>query len=274
MPKPAIGAGLGMAGMGALMLAPYAALLAAGEIGAANRNETLSDRERGEAVGEAIGGAVGTVAGYAGGAVAAGLLTVAIKGALAGAKTGGAIGSVVPVLGTAVGATAGLVLGAGGAMLMAHAGRAAGGAIGGAVSGGRDIPDVPVPVAGGGGGNPWSASANATMGLSPFADPSMHTRQVNDMILTPAGTFSTHPDDYIIAMKDPAALVDPRVHDEVRGVGSMSGQSPPMTVEGEIVLRSELVIDDGKYRLRQTVKKNTTPYRFAVGSSAEARTTQ
>lgn len=34
----------------------------------------------------------------------------------------------------------------------------------------------------------------------------MDTRKVNDMILTPHGNFSTAPDDYIIAMKDPASL--------------------------------------------------------------------
>jgi hypothetical protein len=31
-------------------------------------------------------------------------------------------------------------------------------------------------------------------------------QSVNDMILTPSGNFSTHPDDYIIATKDPSAL--------------------------------------------------------------------
>lgn len=33
------------------------------------------------------------------------------------------------------------------------------------------------------------------------------TRSVNDMILTPHGNFSTAPDDYILAMKDPTALM-------------------------------------------------------------------
>jgi hypothetical protein len=32
------------------------------------------------------------------------------------------------------------------------------------------------------------------------------SQSVNDMILTPSGSFSTHPDDYIIATKDPSSL--------------------------------------------------------------------
>ena len=35
----------------------------------------------------------------------------------------------------------------------------------------------------------------------------MKVRKTNDMILSPNGTFSTHPDDYIMAMKDPASLM-------------------------------------------------------------------
>lgn len=35
----------------------------------------------------------------------------------------------------------------------------------------------------------------------------MDSRKVNDMILTPHGNFSTAPDDYLIAMKDPASLL-------------------------------------------------------------------
>ena|GEM_PF-2614641 len=31
---------------------------------------------------------------------------------------------------------------------------------------------------------------------------------VNDLILTPQGSYSTHPDDYIMAMKDPSSLLD------------------------------------------------------------------
>ena len=35
----------------------------------------------------------------------------------------------------------------------------------------------------------------------------MKVTKTNDMILSPNGTFSTHPDDYIMAMKDPSALM-------------------------------------------------------------------
>lgn len=38
------------------------------------------------------------------------------------------------------------------------------------------------------------------------ADYGISSRSVNDMILTPNGTFSTHPDDYLIATKNPYAL--------------------------------------------------------------------
>ena len=31
-------------------------------------------------------------------------------------------------------------------------------------------------------------------------------KQINDAIITPQGTFNTHPDDYIIATKDPSSL--------------------------------------------------------------------
>jgi GTP-binding protein len=46
---------------------------------------------------------------------------------------------------------------------------------------------------------------------------------------------------------------------------------PPVVVNGEIKLQSELLIDDKGYRLRQAVGRNTTPYKFSVGSAADAR---
>jgi hypothetical protein len=107
-----------------------------------------------------------------------------------------------------------------------------------------------------------------------------NTRTVNDMILTPQGQFSTHPDDYILAMKNPAALVNPETpfpHEmlnEIRSVERIPQAASPVVVEGEIELRSELVIDDKGYRLRQSAGKNTTPYKFAVGSAKNARLIQ
>jgi hypothetical protein len=87
-----------------------------------------------------------------------------------------------------------------------------------------------------------------------------YRRPVDDLIVTPQGQFSTHPDDYIFAMKNPAALAGPGPR-----------AAPPVIVGGEIVLRSELSIDDKGYRLRQSAGRNTTPYKFAVGSAKNAR---
>jgi hypothetical protein len=89
---------------------------------------------------------------------------------------------------------------------------------------------------------------------------------VDDLIVTPQGQFSTHPDDYIFAMKNPAALAG-----EIRAAGRGPMPAPPVIVGGEIVLRSELSIDDKGYRLRQSAGRNTTPYKFAVGSAKIAR---
>ena len=103
---------------------------------------------------------------------------------------------------------------------------------------------------------------------------------VNDLIVTPRGQFSTHPDDYILAMRNPAALVNPETsfsretRNEVRTVERIPQALPPVIVDGEIVLRSELIIDDKGYRLRQSAGKNTTPYKFAVGNAKNARLIQ
>jgi hypothetical protein len=97
---------------------------------------------------------------------------------------------------------------------------------------------------------------------------------VNDLIVTPQGRFSTHPDDYIIAMKNPAALVNNEMRNEIRTVERTPQAIPPVVVEGEIDLRSELTIDDKGYRLRQSVGKNTTPYKFATGNAKNARLIQ
>jgi hypothetical protein len=104
------------------------------------------------------------------------------------------------------------------------------------------------------------------------------TVTVNDLIVTPEGEFSTHPADYIIAMKNPAALMNAalpgELRSEVRTVERIPQAIPPVVVDGEIQLRSELTIDDKGYRLRQSVGKNTTPYKFAVGNVKNARLIQ
>jgi hypothetical protein len=115
-------------------------------------------------------------------------------------------------------------------------------------------------------------------GIVQYNTSTANTKTVNDMILTPQGQFSTHPDDYILAMKNPTALVSAalpgEIRNEVRSVERVSQAAPPVVVEGEIELRSELVIDDKGYRFRQSAGKNTTPYKFAVGSAKNARLIQ
>jgi hypothetical protein len=124
------------------------------------------------------------------------------------------------------------------------AGRAVGTAIGGAVAG---------------------DDAALAAGQSPGIAPTL----VNDLIVTPQGQFSTHPDDYIFAMKNPMELAN-----EMRTVGNVSPVNSPVVIDGEIQLRSELFVDDKGYRLRQSIGKNTTPYKFTVGSAQNARLIQ
>jgi hypothetical protein len=100
-----------------------------------------------------------------------------------------------------------------------------------------------------------------------------YKRPVNDLIVTPRGQFSTHPDDYIFAMKNPADLAGNELRREARTVERIPQAMPPVTVTGEIKLQSELTIDDKGGRLRQSVIKNTTPYKFSTGNSLEARVT-
>jgi hypothetical protein len=137
-------------------------------------------------------------------------------------------------------------------------------------------------------------------------------KTVNDLIVTPQGQFSTHPEHFIFAMKNPAALITAGItavnnryqtfrgapgivqyntstaaalvkpeasfsretRNELRAVERIPQTLPPVIVEGEIVLRSELAIDDKGYRLRQSAGKNTTPYKFTVGSAKNARLIQ
>jgi len=237
------------------------------ELAEIKENTDLSDRERGEAKGGAIGEATGKIVGSAGGAVAGGVAAAILTSALAGT----AIGTAVPGLGNIAGFIVGAGVGLGGYYLGGRLGRAAGAGIGGAAAGGGESP-VAYPSTAYQGNNPAARGTIMSLSANPY--------QVNDLIVTPGGTFSTHPADYIMAMKNPAALAGTQarlpegVRDEIRTVEHVIKEVPPVTVEGEIVLRSDLFIDEGKYRLRQSVQKNTTPYKFAVGSAAEARAIQ
>jgi hypothetical protein len=218
-----------------------------------DRDETLTDHERSEAKGGAIGDASGSIAGAAGGAIAGGVLAAMATSALAGT----AIGTAIPGLGNIAGLIIGAGIGAAGYYFGSKAGRAAGRAIGGAVAGGN-VDNREIDPAYNYGGYEYRG----------------YRQPVNDLIVTPQGRFSTHPDDYIFAMKNPAALVNSEIHGEVRTVERIPQVIPPVIVDGEIELRSELIIDDAGYRLRQSVGKNTTPYKFAVGSAKNARLIQ
>jgi hypothetical protein len=118
--------------------------------------------------------------------------------------------------------------------------------------------------------NAWAAGYNRTGGPAAvthggYAYPGFKL-PVNDLIVTPRGQFFTHPDDYIIAMKNPAALANR----ESRALERSPQAAPPVIAGGEIKLLCELVIDDKRYFMRQSVVKNTTPYKFATGNSREA----
>ncbi|MDR1858662.1 MAG: hypothetical protein LBQ69_04255 [Treponema sp.] len=224
------------------------------ELDAIKQNGSLTEKERGRAKGGAIGGTSGGIAGATGGAVAGTLLGAIAASAIAGT----AIGTAVPGLGNIAGLLIGASVGAAGYYFGGKAGRAIGAGIGGAVAG--DDEDAAR--------SPGISLTNAHRRTGG------RRHQVDDLIVTPSGEFSTHPDDYIFAMKNPASLVNNEIHNEVRTVQFMPQATPPVVVEGEIELKSELVIDDKGYRLRQQVGKNTTPYKFAVGSAGNARLIQ
>ncbi|MDR0583603.1 MAG: hypothetical protein LBG57_04550 [Treponema sp.] len=216
------------------------------------RDETLTDREKGAAKGGAIGDASGSIVGAAGGAIAGGVLAAMATSALAGT----ALGTAIPGLGNIAGLIIGAGVGAAGYYFGGKAGRAAGTVIGGAVAGDDESAAR----------SPRIIDPAYNYGGYEYCG---YRRPVNDLIVTPQGQFSTHPDDYIFAMKNPAALVN-----EVRTVERVPPAMPPVVIDGEIQLRSELFIDDKSCRLRQSIGKNTTPYKFAVGSAQNARLIQ
>ena len=199
------------AGITAVVAAAQSIPQMTAELREIDQDETLTNRERGEARGGAIGDATGTITASAvGGAIG-------IKaGAATGAKVGAALGTVVPGIGNIVG----LVIGAGIGAAMGHfggrAGRELGRRIGGAAA-----------------GDDYYAGG------------------------------------YPFVMQTPSYLLD-----EVRAAQGIPYAAPLLSVGGEIILRSELIIDDKNYHLRQSVIKNDTPYRFAVGNAAEARLIQ
>jgi hypothetical protein len=231
----------------------------------------LSEREKSKAKGGAIGGAVGTTVGTGAGVLA---------GSLLAGKVGAMIGTAIaPGIGTAIGGAVGMIGGAAVGWIGGILGKKAGEAIG----------DM-------GGAMAERRSEHETFPRSPGIAPEStviyplmipgapnviqnttntnSTYSVNDLIVTPQGQFSTHPDDYIFAMKNPAALMSSEVRNEVRTVERVPPAIPPVVVDGEIELRSELTIDDKGYRLRQSVGKNTTPYKFSTGNAQNARLIQ
>jgi hypothetical protein len=266
------------------------------DIKESNQDETLTNKGKGEATGGAIAETAGSLA-----------------GGVAGFAAGAALGSIIPGAGTIIGGLLGAGIGLLGSWLGGEGGRAVGEAIGGAVAGEDEqawlktqrakvdkmIADYGVtreqaqamhmqtimpfllsakksnrryP------GKISSApslppEAQGSPGISPDAGRKHRPHAVNDLIITPRGEYSTHPADYLMAMKNPTALINTKMRDEVQSVQFMP-QTTPVVVEGEIKLQSELVIDDKGYRLRQKISGNTTPYKFTVGSARNARMLQ
>jgi hypothetical protein len=240
-----------------------------------SKDETMTDQEKTAAKGGAIGETVGS-----------------IGGALAGAAAGAALGSIIPGVGTVIGGIVGGLIGQFGG----PAGRWLGEKIGAAAAGKIEeaevkVPDTeapePEPLAAGApvpSPEKWVGYADAAGNVRRINETATATagagsgelpaREVNDLIVTPQGRFSTHPQDYIFAMKNPASFMYPKqLFDSVKSFNGSTSQNA-IVVEGKIELRSELTIDDKGYRLRQSVGKNTTPYKFATGNVKHARLIQ
>jgi phage-related protein len=64
-----------------------------------------------------------------------------------------------------------------------------------------------------------------------------NTKPVNDLIVTPEGKYSTHPDDYIIAMQEPTSLIDALTR--LLGQGQLrpayAGGSPDNSLVGNVI---------------------------------------
>ncbi len=92
-------------------------------------------------------------------------------------------------------------------------------------------------------------------------------RKVNDLILTPDGTYSTHPDDTIFAMKDPGILID-RIADLL----SRAGQKAPYALSGGAasqVVRQSVSNDYSTHSSSQTINAPVRVTVNAGGMSAE-----
>jgi hypothetical protein len=280
------------------------------ELEAIKQDETLTKKERGKAKGGAIGDATGSIVGAAAGG-AAGIAAGAAVGAAVGSvvpvlgtAVGALVGAGIGALGMYLGGKAGRAAGSaiGGAVAgddeAASPGIAPGKTYGNSYKASRTrrprqvnktVTSQGTITAGavydeaeaqfseaaytGSSVSPGIAPGK-TYGNSYKASRTRHSRQVNDLIITPQGQFSTHPDDFIFAMKNPSSLVNNEIKKEIHTVESVPQAKTPVIVEGEIELKSELVIDDKGYKFRQRVGKNTTPYKFAVGSAANARLIQ
>jgi hypothetical protein len=234
------------------------------QVKAIDADTEMSEREKSKAKGGAVGGAVGTTVGTGAGVIA---------GSLLAGKVGAMIGTAIaPGIGTAIGGAVGLAGGAVAGWLGGMLGKKAGEAVGdltGAMAE-RKAEREALPR------SPGIAQYNAGAGYPGITGNTATTNPVtvNDLIITPQGRFNTHPDDYILAMKNPAALVSNDMRGAIRSVERVPRAASPVVIEGMIELRSELVIDDKGYRLRQAAVKNTTPYKFAVGSAKNARLIQ
>jgi len=210
-----------------------------------NEDETLTDRERGQARGGAIGEASGTIAGYAaGGAIGT---AVGIKaGAAAGAKIGAALGTVVPGVGNVIGLVAGGLIGAGVGWLGGRAGRAIGEGVGGVGH------------------------------ARPEADTSTVTAGREERTATSPPQWPTAPLAFPMSWTSPAPqmLAGQQLSAAAETVAPVPAPVPRVDMDGEIRIESHLSVEGGALVLRQELAGNTSPFRFATGSTAEARVIQ
>lgn len=259
--------GAALAGIGAAVVKIPAMF---DELETIKQNDDLSEKEKGKAKGGAIGDATGSIVGAAAGGAA---------GIAAGAAVGAAVGSVVPVLGTAVGALVGAGIGALGMWLSGKAGRTIGEGIGGAITDDDSKPERTVPHRPSMSGPP----PYTTTGASPLNNRSMPTRwrgsqyppqtPVNDLIVTPQGQFSTHPDDYIMAMKNPASLFMPASQLPPQITQTKTGLSPQkVELEGQAAIDVNVNLSGERPAAQINVRDNRIRnMRFNTGHVPSAR---
>jgi tape measure domain-containing protein len=85
-------------------------------------------------------------------------------------------------------------------------------------------------------GGLWEGAVNFFTGGGPDKE-APETKPVNDLIVTPEGKYSTHPDDYIMAMREPSSLIEALAR--LLGQGQLqpayAGASPDNSLVGSVI---------------------------------------